>query len=293
MTTKHSEVRDGLGVKLSDGRTLGFAEFGDPRGKPLLYFHGGISCRLDIAFAAPRCAERGIRIIAPDRPGTGLSDRLPNRNLLDWAQDVEEFLDILELDKVALFGWSLGSAYVFPCAHRMPDRFTNIATVGSCAMFDSPTYIEEMGLYIDRFLIQCPPSFRWMLRSFLVLLGKAPAHMLKNEAEKEVSRSPSDLAVVRAMSYSELTSLLYGSLFQGGDGIIDDYWAVRESWGFSPSEIGIDMTLFHGDEDTIAPLSGATRMSELIPGARLVNVPDAGHFLQHRKLDLVLDALYK
>jgi len=279
-------------VKLSDGRTLGFAEFGDPRGSPMLYFHGGISCRLDMAFAAERAFERGIRIIAPDRPGTGLSDRLPDRTLTDWAIDVEEFLDQIELDKVALFGWSLGSSYVFPCAHRIPERFTRIATVGSCAMFDSPEYIEEMGLYLDRFLISCPPSFRWLMRTFLVLLGKAPAHMLKNEAEKEVSKSASDLAVVRGMSYSDVTTMLNGSLFQGGDGVIDDYWAVREPWGFALNEILVDITMFHGDEDTIAPLSGATRLSELIPGARLVSVPATGHFVQHRKLDLIFDTLF-
>jgi pimeloyl-ACP methyl ester carboxylesterase len=280
-------------VKLSDGRTLGFAEFGDPRGKPLLYFHGGMSCRLDIAFAAEQCAERGIRIISPDRPGTGLSDPLPNRNLLDWAIDVEEFLNELELDQVALMGWSLGSSYVFPCAYRTPDRFTRIATTGSCAMLDSPQYIEELGLFVDRLIITCPPSMRWALRSALVLLGKAPAHMLKNQAEKEVSASPADLAVVRAMSFAEFSSLFYGSLAQGGDGIIDDYWAAREPWGFSVSEIGIDMMLFHGDQDTIAPISGATRLSDLIPGARLIDVPGAGHFVQHTKLDLILDALFK
>lgn len=293
MAITHSAIRDGLGVKLSDGRTLGFAEFGDPRGKPLLYFHGGMSCRLDIAFAAERCAEREIRVIAPDRPGTGLSDRQLDRNLLDWAIDVEEFLDVLELEQVALFGWSLGSAYVWPCAYKIPNRFSRVATVGSCAMFDSPTYVEEMGLYLDRFLISCPSSFRWLLRTVLVLMSKVPAHLLKNEAEKEVAKSPSDLAVVRAMTYSEITDIFYGSVHQGGDGIIDDYWAVREPWGFSPGDIGIDMTLFHGDQDQIAPISGATLMSDLIPGARLVNVPNVGHFLQHVKLDLVLDALFK
>jgi len=34
-------------VVLQDGRSLGFAEYGDPDGKPVFYFHGHPSSRLD------------------------------------------------------------------------------------------------------------------------------------------------------------------------------------------------------------------------------------------------------
>ena len=34
-------------VILKDGRTLGFAEYGDPKGEPVLEFHGCPSCRLE------------------------------------------------------------------------------------------------------------------------------------------------------------------------------------------------------------------------------------------------------
>ena len=70
-------------IRLKDGRTLGYAQYGDPKGKTILYFLGGISSRLDIAFAAKYCSERNIRLIAPDRPGTGISSPRPNRSLLD------------------------------------------------------------------------------------------------------------------------------------------------------------------------------------------------------------------
>jgi hypothetical protein len=33
-------------LKLKDGRTLGFAEYGDPKGKPIFEFHGNPSSRL-------------------------------------------------------------------------------------------------------------------------------------------------------------------------------------------------------------------------------------------------------
>lgn len=288
-----SSVRDSLYVTLSDGRRLGFAEFGHQRGKPILYFHGGVSCRLDIAFAADRLAEKGLKVIAPDRPGLGLSEPLPEYTLLDWAADVEELMQQLELAEIPLVGWSLGTPYVLACAHALPQMFSKFVCVGTCGPFDSPEYVQELGLFLDRFLLTCPPSFRWLARAILSLSGKAPAHMLKRLAESEVSKSQADLDIVRRMSIRDVTDFVYGALQQGPDGIIDDYWAVREAWGFRPSEIGVDVMMYQGEDDYIAPMSGATRLSELIPGARLITVPKAGHFLLHTKFDQVFDPLYK
>lgn len=79
-------------IRLSDGCHLGYAEYGDPDGKPVVYFHGGLSSRLDIAFAALFCQTRGIRLLSIDRPGIGLSDFQPNRMLLDWPDDICEHL---------------------------------------------------------------------------------------------------------------------------------------------------------------------------------------------------------
>jgi pimeloyl-ACP methyl ester carboxylesterase len=64
-------------IVLSDGRRLGFAEYGDPQGKPVFYFHGWPSSRLEAAMVGPTALQQHIRIIAPDRPGFGLSEFSP------------------------------------------------------------------------------------------------------------------------------------------------------------------------------------------------------------------------
>jgi len=50
------------------------AEFGDPDGKPILYFHGAHSSRLSGKVLAPVATKLNARVIAADRPGFGLSD---------------------------------------------------------------------------------------------------------------------------------------------------------------------------------------------------------------------------
>ena len=62
-------------VRLRDGRRLGFTEYGDPAGFPVVNCHGGLACRLDVAAADGVARDASIRLISPDRPGIGLSIR--------------------------------------------------------------------------------------------------------------------------------------------------------------------------------------------------------------------------
>jgi pimeloyl-ACP methyl ester carboxylesterase len=77
-------------IKLNDGRNLGFAEYGDPTGKPIFEFHGNPSSRLGGVLFAEAACRRGIRVIGVDRPGIGLSDYKRGGKLLEWPDDVLE-----------------------------------------------------------------------------------------------------------------------------------------------------------------------------------------------------------
>ncbi|MBP1693646.1 MAG: putative hydrolase or acyltransferase of alpha/beta superfamily, partial [Chloroflexi bacterium] len=63
-------------VKLNDGRAVGYAEYGDLTGKPVIHLHGSPSSRFEANNPdLVEIAERfQIRLIVPDRPGIGLSD---------------------------------------------------------------------------------------------------------------------------------------------------------------------------------------------------------------------------
>jgi pimeloyl-ACP methyl ester carboxylesterase len=75
-------------VRLRDGRLLGYADWGDPGGRPLFFFHGWPGSRLEGRLGEESARAKGIRLIALDRPGMGLSDYQPRRTLVDWPDDV-------------------------------------------------------------------------------------------------------------------------------------------------------------------------------------------------------------
>ena len=109
-------------LKLTDGRRLACAEFGDPNGLPVIALHGTPGSRLMYAVANTAAWERGIRLIAPDRPGYGLSDCRQSDSLVSAVEDLRIVADAYELERFAVIGVSGGAPYAVAVAAAMPDR---------------------------------------------------------------------------------------------------------------------------------------------------------------------------
>ncbi len=61
-------------IQLRDGRSLAFAEWGDPAGQPLFLFHGAYGSRFERPPDDELTAFGGVRLLTVDRPGHGASD---------------------------------------------------------------------------------------------------------------------------------------------------------------------------------------------------------------------------
>ena len=125
--------------RLPDGRTLTYAEYGLPGGKPVFYFHGQSGSRLEPAMLdANDFKKAGIRLIACDRPGMGGSDFQPGRGFSHWPADIVILADSLGLGKFGVFGVSGGGGYVSACARLIQDRLSAAVIVSGAGCMDSP-----------------------------------------------------------------------------------------------------------------------------------------------------------
>jgi pimeloyl-ACP methyl ester carboxylesterase len=109
-------------LRLADGRTLGYAAYGSPRGPAVLHFHAAGSSRLEHPVAHTAVTLPAVRLLVVDRPGHGLSSFQPRRTLLDWAVDVKQLADHLGLEQFSVTGWSAGGPYALACAFALPER---------------------------------------------------------------------------------------------------------------------------------------------------------------------------
>lgn len=90
------------------GAVIGGMECGDRGGYPVLAFHGSPGCHVEaVAFAHGPAAAVGLRLIAVDRPGMGLSQLgTPQRQVIDWADTAAAVADHFGFEAFGVLGAS-------------------------------------------------------------------------------------------------------------------------------------------------------------------------------------------
>lgn len=272
--------REDLTARLPDGRALGYAEYGDPQGKAVMSFHGGLSSRLDAAPMDRPCRSLGVRLIAPDRPGMGHSDFQPRRTLLDWPADAAALADALGIERFAALGWSAGGPYALACARALPDRIPAAATVGSVAPFNLIGTRRDLNRP-DRLMSTlsrwAPPLAALALQA--TIKWRSPQAVL-GAIERTVSE-PDRAALRRAGPPEAATAFVFEALRAGTRGVIHDYRVMTAPWGFDLEEVAPPVAVWQGERDELCPPRYARLLADRLPLAHLHACPGVGHFLLH------------
>ncbi len=282
-------------IQLKDGRTLAFAGYGDPQGRPVLHFHGTPSSRLEgsLPLVDESATRLGIRLLIPDRPGMGDSDFQPGRTLLDWPADMLELADALGLERFAVVGLSGGGPYAAACAYRIPQRLTTAGIVSGVSPLNVPHVFEGMDRS-DRQMFGLAGRAPWLLR--LVLWYTA--HELCRNPDRALARmavelSAPDRAVLAEGDIKEAFIRTSLEAFRHGTrGATWDCVLFAHPWGFRPQDIRMPVYLWHGEADTTCPIAMGRYMAGAIPDCNAHLIPQEGHYsLIARHYEEVLTAL--
>lgn len=281
----HHDTAADRELRLADGRRLCWSEFGTPDGVPVLSCHGGLLCRFDVEPCAAGFAAAGLRVLSPDRPGVGGSDRRPGRTTGDWADDARELLDSLALDRVAVTGWSAGGQYAAAVAARLADRVSALAIVAGCPPLDDPDRFRELDA-MDRRLARLSQRSAPLARAAFSLTARLGRRSPLRVARFEAKHSPeADAAVIE--EHGEWLGLAMAEGNRDAAGMVDEYRAFVGPWGFELGEISVPTRVHQGLADTLVPPAWADLLVAGIPGATLTTYEGEGHFVGvSRRVDI-------
>ena len=276
-------------IKLKDGRTLGYAEYGAPDGKPVFYFHGFPSCRLDwlLSDSDDSAVELNARIIAVDRPGYGLSDFKRGRKILDWPDDVIELADALQVDRFAVLGISGGGPYAAVCAFKIPERLTATAIVCGMGPAEAPGVKEGISWFYPG-----KPSLIRRLMLMLTSMG------IRKQPDKFVSRSketvpePDRLLLDQPELAKAYIDTIGESLRSGIGGANQEAALYTRPWRFRLQDITTEVHMWHGELDLNVPISVARHVADAIPKCHATFLKDEAHIsLPHKYIREILSIL--
>jgi pimeloyl-ACP methyl ester carboxylesterase len=280
VSSSNSSVVTDQTIRLPDGRLLGYAVCGDPDGKPLFLFHGWPASRLEIKYVDEKATKAGFRAIGIDRPGMGISDFKPNRQILDWPNDVVALADALNIDRFAVLGISGGGPYAAACAYKIPDRLSACGIIAGLGPISTGT--EGMNAS-NRTIFFMARRLPWLLRPTMwLLIGRH--HQNKEKAEQLISKMmqkyPKPDRVV--LDQPELERLIIEDILesfrQGTKGPGYEGRLYGQPWGFRLEDITFDrVCLWHGELDTNVPVAMGRAIAEAIPNCRAKFCPNDAH----------------
>jgi pimeloyl-ACP methyl ester carboxylesterase len=278
--------------RLSDGRGLGYSEWGPDDGFPVLGFLGtSLSWLAHLGEEAPQRA--GVRVILVDRPGYGLSDFHPGRTLLDWPSDVAELADELRIERFSVFGMSGGGPHAAACGFALADRLVALGLVSSPApvwdrpelRFSAPPHRRPMielaqrdpGLVASRLLEDCRAELEQMAR-------ESSNHARGPTADRAVMADPEIRARFEAAKAETVA--------RGPEGYAHDLFLLYVApWGFRPEDISLATQIWQGDADEAVSPRVAEFFADTIPDSRLHLVPGAGHLVLWSHTEEILRSL--
>jgi pimeloyl-ACP methyl ester carboxylesterase len=255
-------------------------------GRPLVALHGGPGIDGSVWFPAlAPVAEDGWRVLAPDHRANGLSDTGdPSRwTVAQMADDVEQLIARLELERPVVMGWSFGSfvAQSHMARHGSATAYVLVGTVAGP---------EALHGVFDRLAVFEPEHLRaqvtasWEREATVetpeeckqLLADQMPFHVAEPEGPLVRWLNDNDHVVYRPEVLRHFAT--------GGEyGLVDQRDALRT---FSRPVL-----VLSGAFDRTTPAASAQELADAIPSAEHVVVGDAAHMIPYEQPEAFLAAL--
>ncbi|KYK57205.1 hypothetical protein DCS_04212 [Drechmeria coniospora] len=309
-TSSAASNRDSQTFRLPDGRLLGFAEYGCPDGKPLLYFHGYPSSRFEAKPVDDLARKMGVRFISLERPGFGLSSPQPHRRLLDWPVDVERFAKDKGLDRFAVMGLSGGGPYALACAYALPrGMLTAVGLFASGPQWKAGAHRMTLTRRLTKHMANSWPAtlrvtvdamirtMRWIAardvarrrldRWFARLLAKGQEKPGTDEAKAKLLRS------AREERERMVKIVLEEPFAQGADAAVEEARLLSDlDWGFALEDVDFDpIRIWHGSVDVNAPIEMMRWMQRKLPHGILTEFDGDSHYAMGKHIERALTEL--
>jgi pimeloyl-ACP methyl ester carboxylesterase len=280
-------------VTLADGRRLAFTATGPQDGVPVIYCHGAIGTPIDATIDLQRITRAlGVRYIAPSRPGIGGSDASPGRTVLDFADDIRELADSLDLKRFSVVGVSAGGPYALALAYRLRGRVGRVAVCSSLSPLGPPHTtpgVQRRVRFALGLLAQRPGLCRAIGDTVLPAVAQRPELV-----NRVISAHAAPAERARLADGSERTAAsdsFLDATRSGVGGLVDDYLTYAGGWDFPLAEVYNEVHLWHGAGDPLVPVEHALQLAAVLPRCQVFIDPDEGHHFFRSSLAEILAAL--
>jgi pimeloyl-ACP methyl ester carboxylesterase len=266
-------------VTRPDGRSVEYATWGDPEGRPLLWIHGTPGSRLSRSPHPEDYVRVGAHVVTFDRAGYGRSTPWPGRSVLDIADDALAVADELGWERFSVLGISGGGPHALALGVRAPERIVRLGV----AVGGTPSdYVDlEDLIEVNREgLRRVREEGRESLEEYLRPLAEGLAADTGAAFDSAMADAPEPDRAWMARPEVRATQIEgIGEAFANGpDGWLADSWALSADWGFTLDQVTVPVYFWYGELDRNVPIGAVRKMVDQLQVANFELIPGKGHF---------------
>jgi len=279
-------------LKVSDLHTIYVEESGNPKGKPVIFLHGGPGGGIEPIYRRYFNPKKW-RIIIFDQRGCGKSTphaELRENTTWDLVEDIEKIRKYLNIEKWVIFGGSWGSTLSMSYAIKYPLRCRGLILRGIFMLRKKEInwFYQEGASYLypdawEHYIEKIPESERNDLvrayyKRLISLDNKVRIESAKAWSIWEASTSKlfqsgdylhhfEDSSVAEAFARIECHYFINGGFFDSDEWILENVDKIRH----------IPTVIVQGRYDVVCPMISAWDLYRKLPEADFHVVQNAGH----------------
>ena len=271
-------------IRLRDGRHIGVREHGIPDGNPVVWCVGTGGSRRWQPPDRDAARRLGVRLVVVERPGFGVSEFQRRRRILDWPDDFAQVLDGLGIARAVVAGTSGAGPFLCATAARLPDRCSRLGLIACVGPLDTSSH----GLSFRRHMMfGIAARAPWLVER--AMRGKSAEQIYR---DMTADAPPCDRAILaRPEVWRSQVEMLTDALQQGVRGFAWEVHLAARPWGFRLNEIRVPVRVWHGTEDSAAPIAMARGFEREIPSCHATFLEGLGHFLHYDRWETILAEL--
>ena len=242
-------------------------------------------------------------MIAPDRPGFGLSDFQAGRRITDWPDDVQALASHLRLSRFAVLGASAGGPYAVACARGLPhDMISGVGVLAGSGPWIAGTQDVTLSRRVASLAATyCPTAFEVASDILFGMLRRAAStemvkrwldnwiDSMQREDKSKDDDDDDDISTQEARKRLIKTSL--EAFARGSSGFVQETRLLSHDWGFRFEDVTYDkIRIWHGTKDKNAPVGMTRYMAERLPHAVLHEF-DEDHYNMGHHVEEILSEL--
>ncbi len=279
-------------LKVSDLHDLYYEEVGNPKGKPVLFIHGGPGGGTEPSHRR-YFDPKAFRVVLFDQRGCGQSKphaELRENTTWDLVRDIEKLRETLGIKNWIVFGGSWGSTLALLYAETHPGRVSAMVLRGIflCRKKEIKWFYQEGASHIfpdvwDEYVKPIPLEERGdFVSAFYKRLTSTNRDVRLQAAkawstwEGSTSRLLMDPELISGMDEDEFAEafariechfFINGIWMRHDNQILEDIHKIRH----------IPCEIIHGRYDVVCPVENAWDLHKAWPESQLHITPDAGH----------------